>query len=55
MDMNYFDAEKTRDNLVAWIRNWFDKNGKDKRKERANRRKNCLRLDESRPYKNVLQ
>ena len=30
MDMNYFDAEKTRDNLVAWIRNWFDKNGKDK-------------------------
>ena len=31
MDMNYFDAEKTRDNLVAWIRNWFDKNGKDKR------------------------
>ena len=31
MDMNYFDAEKTRDNLVAWIKNWFDKNGKDKR------------------------
>ena len=31
MNMNYFDAEKTRDNLVAWIRNWFDKNGKDKR------------------------
>ena len=30
MNMNYFDAEKTRDNLVAWIRNWFDKNGKDK-------------------------
>ena len=31
MNMNYFDAEKTRDNLVAWIKNWFDKNGKDKR------------------------
>ena len=31
MDMNYFDAEKTRDNLVEWIRNWFEQNGKDKR------------------------
>ena len=31
MDMNYFDAEKTRDNLVAWIKNWFEQNGKDKR------------------------
>ena len=30
MDMNYFDAEKTRDNLVAWIKNWFEQNGKDK-------------------------
>ena len=28
MNMDYFDAEKTRDNLVAWIKNWFDKNGK---------------------------
>ena len=31
MNMNYFDAEKTRDNLVAWIKNWFEQNGKDKR------------------------
>ena len=31
MDMTYFDAEKTRDNLVAWIKNWFEQNGKDKR------------------------
>ena len=31
MDMTYFDAEKTRDNLVGWIRNWFEQNGKDKR------------------------
>ena len=30
MDMNYFDAEKTRDNLVAWIKKWFEQNGKDK-------------------------
>ena len=30
MDMTYFDAEKTRDNLVAWIKNWFEQNGKDK-------------------------
>ena len=30
MDMNYFDAEKTRDNLVNWIKNWFEQNGKDK-------------------------
>ena len=28
--MNYFNAEKTRDNLVNWIRDWFDRNGKDK-------------------------
>lgn len=28
MNMDYFDAEKTRDNLVAWIKDWFDKNGK---------------------------
>ena len=31
MDMTYFDAEKTRDNLVACIKNWFEQNGKDKR------------------------
>ena len=31
MDMTYFDAEKTRDNLVSWIRNWFEQNGKGKR------------------------
>ena len=31
MNMNYFDAEKTRDNLVTWIKNWFEQNGKDKR------------------------
>ena len=30
MDMTYFNAEKTRDNLVNWIRDWFDRNGKDK-------------------------
>ena len=30
MDMTYFNAEKTRDNLVAWIKDWFDRNGKDK-------------------------
>ena len=30
MNMNYFNAEKTRDNLVNWIRDWFDRNGKDK-------------------------
>ena len=29
MDMTYFNAKKTRDNLVQWIRNWFDKNGPD--------------------------
>ena len=27
MDMTYFNAEKTRDNLVQWIRDWFEKNG----------------------------
>ena len=27
MNMNYFNAEKTRDNLVQWIRDWFEKNG----------------------------
>lgn len=27
MNMNYFNAEKTRDELVNWIKNWFDKNG----------------------------
>lgn len=29
MDMTYFNAEKTRDNLVQWIKDWFDKNGPD--------------------------
>jgi NAD+ synthase len=29
MDMTYFNAEKTRDNLVQWIRDWFEKNGPD--------------------------
>lgn len=29
MNMNYFDAEKNRDNLVAWLKTWFDENGKD--------------------------
>lgn len=24
-----FDAKKTKDKLVAWIRNWFDENGRD--------------------------
>ena len=28
MNMDYFDAKKTRDNLVNWIKDWFDKNGK---------------------------
>ncbi len=27
MDMTYFNAEQTRDNLVNWIKDWFDKNG----------------------------
>lgn len=27
MDMTYFNAEKTRDELVDWIRDWFDRNG----------------------------
>ena len=27
MDMTYFNAEKTRDNLIQWIKDWFDKNG----------------------------
>jgi NAD+ synthase len=27
MDMTYFNAEKTRDNLVQWIRDWFEQNG----------------------------
>jgi NAD+ synthase len=27
MNMDYFNAEQTRDNLVQWIRDWFDKNG----------------------------
>lgn len=27
MDMTYFNAEKTRDNLVQWIKDWFEKNG----------------------------
>lgn len=30
MNMTYFNAEKTRDNLVNWIKDWFDRNGKDK-------------------------
>ena len=30
MDMTYFNAEKTRDNLVNWIKDWFERNGKDK-------------------------
>ena len=29
MNMDYFNAEQTRDNLVAWIKDWFDKNGPD--------------------------
>ena len=29
MDMTYFNAEKTRDNLVSWLRDWFEKNGPD--------------------------
>lgn len=29
MNMNYFDAEKTRDDLVKWIRNWFERNGRE--------------------------
>lgn len=29
MNMDYFNAEKTRDNLVQWIKDWFDKNGPD--------------------------
>ena len=27
MNMDYFNAEQTRDNLVQWIKDWFDKNG----------------------------
>ena len=27
MDMTYFNVEKTRDNLVQWIKDWFEKNG----------------------------
>ena len=27
MNMTYFNAEKTRDNLVQWIKDWFEKNG----------------------------
>ncbi len=27
MNMDYFNAEKTRDNLVQWIKDWFNKNG----------------------------
>lgn len=27
MDMTYFNAEKVRDELVAWLKNWFAKNG----------------------------
>ena len=27
MNMTYFNAEKTRDNLVNWIKDWFEKNG----------------------------
>lgn len=30
MDMTHFNAEKTRDNLVQWIADWFEQNGKDK-------------------------
>lgn len=29
MDMTYFNAEKMRDNLVSWLRDWFEKNGPD--------------------------
>ena len=29
MNMDYFNAEQTRDNLVQWITDWFDKNGPD--------------------------
>lgn len=31
MDMSYFNAEATRDALVKWIADWFERNGKDKR------------------------
>lgn len=31
MDMSYFNAEETRDALVKWIADWFERNGKDKR------------------------
>lgn len=27
MDMTYFNAEKVRDELVAWLKDWFAKNG----------------------------
>lgn len=27
--MNNFDAKKTKDEIVQWIRDWFNKNGKD--------------------------
>ena len=27
MNMTYFNAEKTRDNLIQWIKDWFEKNG----------------------------
>ena len=29
MDMDYFNAEKMRDNLVSWLKDWFEKNGPD--------------------------
>lgn len=29
MDMDYFNAEKMRDNLVNWLRDWFENNGPD--------------------------
>ena len=27
MNMDYFNAEETRDSLVQWIKDWFEKNG----------------------------
>lgn len=27
--MKYFDAKEVKDRLIAWIRSWFDENGKD--------------------------
>lgn len=29
MNYNYFNVEKTTNNIIEWIRDWFDNNGKD--------------------------